>query len=49
MSGEERTGDPAVDFRLIGGGLKITIEYPSELERTPTGKVLAFFRRPSLS
>ncbi len=34
---------------LIGGGLEITIEYPSELERTPTGKVLAFFRRPSLS
>jgi phenylacetate-CoA ligase len=33
---------------LIGGGLEITIEYPSELERTPTGKVLAFFRRPSV-
>ncbi|HET6360831.1 MAG TPA: hypothetical protein VFH11_02120 [Gemmatimonadota bacterium] len=30
---------------LIGGGLEITIEYPVELERTTTGKVLAFFRR----
>ena len=30
---------------LIGGGLEITIEYPVELERTRTGKVLAFFRR----
>ena len=30
---------------LLGGGLEITIEYPPELERTPTGKTLAFFRR----
>lgn len=30
---------------LLGGGLDITIEYPPDLERTPTGKVLAYFRR----
>jgi hypothetical protein len=30
---------------LIGGGLEVAIEYPPELERTRTGKVLAYFRR----
>ncbi len=29
---------------LIGAGLDITIEYPPELERTRTGKVLAYYR-----
>jgi phenylacetate-CoA ligase len=30
---------------LIGPGLDITIEYPSDLERTRNGKVLSFMRR----
>lgn len=30
---------------LIGGGLEIKIEYPPDLERTRTGKVLSYFRR----
>ena len=49
LPGEER---PQLEARireamagLLGGGLEIAIEYPPELERTRTGKVLAYFRR----
>ena len=49
LPGQER---PQLEIRireamtnLIGGGLEIAIEYPAELERTRTGKVLSYIRR----
>ena len=49
LPGQER---PPLEVRireamsdLIGSGLEIAIEYPRELERTRTGKVLAYIRR----